>query len=186
MKTILVVPVKGGALQKSRLAEALSPEARQDLVSRMARHVLAEAAKAVGAENVVLLSPAPIEGAAHWRQDQGRGLNEELAAFRAEEGDAVFVVVSADLPFVDAAEIADLVGAARSGAIALAPNRDETGTNAIALPAGAPFAFSFGADSFARHRALAGDRVEAVRRAGLAFDIDTPADLAAAKRVGFP
>lgn len=184
MRTVLVVPVKGGPLQKSRLASVLSFADRQALVLRMAHHVSAQAAHAVGAENVVLLSPQRIEGFKSWRQDKGRGLNAELEAYRADESDAVFAVVSADLPFVAASEIADLVAAARDSAIGLAPNRDESGTNAVALPAGTAFAFSFGAQSFTRHWALAGDRVEKVARPGLAFDVDTPNDFDAARRNG--
>jgi 2-phospho-L-lactate guanylyltransferase len=71
----------------------------------------------------------------------------------------------------------------KSGAasrVVLAPDRAGTGTNALLLrpPEGMPFAF--GAGSYARHRALARKHRVAVatfRAAGMAFDVDGPADL---------
>ena|SRR5688572_8421622 len=184
MKTIVVVPVKGGTQQKSRLADALSVTERERLVADMAHHVLAQARLAAGDGNVVILSPAPIGAAYGWREDRLRGFNEELTALRADERDAVFVVVNADLPFVQAEDIAELIAAAREGAIAIAPNRDGSGTNAVALPPNAEFTFAFGVESFERHRQSAGARAMIVRRNGLAFDVDTPADLADARRAG--
>ena len=63
----------------------------------------------------------------------------------------------------------------------IAPDRDGDGTNALLLSPPDLVATGFGAGSSARHRALgeaAGVAVETVIRPGLAFDIDTPQDLA--------
>ena len=63
----------------------------------------------------------------------------------------------------------------------MAPDRAGTGTNALALRPPDVIGFRFGAGSFAAHAAeieRAGVPAVAVNRGGLAFDLDTPADLA--------
>ena len=72
---------------------------------------------------------------------------------------------------------------APSDAVAIAPDRHGTGTNALSLPipAAQDFRFAFGDDSFARPRAEAGRlglEVETVFSRGLEQDIDEPSDLA--------
>ncbi|HKV70030.1 MAG TPA: hypothetical protein VJN62_02225, partial [Gemmatimonadales bacterium] len=64
----------------------------------------------------------------------------------------------------------------------LAPSRDESGTNALLLPPGVVIHPAYGLGSRRAHRSIArrlGLRVVEVHRPGLAFDLDTPADLAA-------
>ena len=89
--------------------------------------------------------------------------------------------IAADLPTVTASEL-ELLAAAPEGEIAIAPDRHETGTNALSLPlpAAASFCFAFGPDSFALHRAEAqrlGLPMETILSHGLARDIDEPTDL---------
>jgi 2-phospho-L-lactate guanylyltransferase (CobY/MobA/RfbA family) len=65
--------------------------------------------------------------------------------------------------------------------VAIAPDRAGTGTNGLALRPPDALGFAFGTDSLAAHREAAGDAGVAlveVHRPGLAFDLDTPADLA--------
>ena len=67
---------------------------------------------------------------------------------------------------------------ARRG-VAIAPDKTGRGTNALALRPPDALRFSFGIDSFAKHRAAAGALpFVVVDRPGLAFDLDTPEDLA--------
>jgi 2-phospho-L-lactate guanylyltransferase len=65
--------------------------------------------------------------------------------------------------------------------VAIAPDRAGTGTNGLVLRPPGVMNFRFGTGSFAAHLAEA-ERAEvpvvAVNRAGLAFDLDTPEDLA--------
>jgi 2-phospho-L-lactate/phosphoenolpyruvate guanylyltransferase len=64
----------------------------------------------------------------------------------------------------------------------VAPDHTGSGTNALSLPLPTPFQFKFGPGSFAAHRAeaaRAGLSATTVRRAGLACDIDEPADIEA-------
>jgi 2-phospho-L-lactate guanylyltransferase (CobY/MobA/RfbA family) len=63
----------------------------------------------------------------------------------------------------------------------MVPDRRLDGTNVLAVPTEAGFQFSYGAGSFARHRAAARARdlpARIVRDDRLAWDVDLPADLA--------
>ena len=68
--------------------------------------------------------------------------------------------------------------------VAIAPDRHRLGTNALALRRAAQFTFAFGEASFARHRTAA-PWSAVIERPGLRFDVDTPADLQAARLAGF-
>ena len=73
--------------------------------------------------------------------------------------------------------------------IAIAPDRGGHGTNGLYLPAGLDFTCRFGARSRVRHEAEArrfGIEPAIVVRPGLAFDLDTPADLRALADGGGP
>ncbi len=68
-----------------------------------------------------------------------------------------------------------------SASVAIAPDRLGTGTNGLALAPPGVIGFRFGTGSFAAHRAeaqAAGVEPAIVARPGLAFDLDTPEDLA--------
>ena len=92
------------------------------------------------------------------------------------------VVLHGDLPNLAADDVAALIDAAAGGpAVAIAPDRLGTGTNGLALRPPGVIGFRFGAGSFAAHRAeaqTAGVDPAVVVRPGLAFDLDTPEDLA--------
>ena len=65
--------------------------------------------------------------------------------------------------------------------MAIAPDRLGTGTNGLAVRPLGIIGFQFGSGSFAAHLAeaeAAGVQPAVVRRPGLAFDLDTPEDLA--------
>ena len=92
------------------------------------------------------------------------------------------IVLHADLPALEAADVEALIEAA-SEAGAIAPDHRGSGTNALALLNARDFPFCFGPDSFARHCALL-PGCGTVRRPGLARDIDLPEDLPWAAALG--
>lgn len=94
------------------------------------------------------------------------------------------LVIHGDLPFVSVEDIAVILAEA-GGGCAIAPDRQGSGTNAIALSDPTGFGFAFGPDSFARHLTAAKGQARVVARPGLGFDIDTPDDLDAAIAIGF-
>lgn len=182
-----IIPVKGPDQAKRRLADALDDVTRHRLVAAMLRTVVAAVEAARGIDEVVVVGPSlhGLEAELALHSDLGHGLNPALAkALRTADagGASRAVVIAADLPQLVARDV-ELLAAAPPGTVAIAPDRHETGTNAVSLPlpAAAAFGFAFGADSFARHNEAAerlGLPVQIIESPGLMRDIDTPADLA--------
>lgn len=174
-----VVPLKPASESKTRLNGAVSVAQRSDLVEAMARHVLAVLARVPAIQRIEVLSARrPEWWSGAWAQDHGRGLNAELAAWRAAFGAGPCVIVHGDLPLLSVADVEALLEAARAHGAAAATDTAGMGTNALAIADGAPFAFRFGAHSRAAHVQQAPE-MAVLTREGLARDIDTPADLAA-------
>jgi 2-phospho-L-lactate/phosphoenolpyruvate guanylyltransferase len=185
VSTWALVPVKAHGAGKQRLSGALADRQRTALVQVMLEQVLT-ALRGAGVHDILVLSPEPPalpQGVEHL-VDEGRGLNEGLGHALSELGRRqaqAALIVFADLPLIEAADIDALLAALGAG-MALAPDRSGSGTNALALTLPTPFRLQFGPGSCERHLAEAarlGQRVGVVRRTGLAFDIDEPADLAA-------
>jgi len=189
-----MVPVKRRAVCKARLAGQLAPEARLRLVRTMLagvvealRHTPQVAGFAVVSDERDTL-PAGIA----MLPDAGAGLNDALDAARAallERGAGEILVLPADLPFVTGSEIGALVDAGRRAGGALATDRAGLGSNALWLPARAPFRFQFGSASRQRHVEEArrlGLGLAVVSLPGLAFDVDDADDLEALLASGDP
>jgi 2-phospho-L-lactate guanylyltransferase len=188
--TRIIVPHRGLAAAKTRLATSLTPDERQMLARQLLERVLGVARQAY--DDVVVISPsaelvavvAPTGG--RLVVQRGMGLNEglEQARFDALYDDIeTLVVLHGDLPNLTVGDVQALVGALPPAGpgVAIAPDRAGTGTNGLVLRPPGVIGFRFGTGSFAAHL----DEVErarvplvAVNRGGLAFDLDTPADLA--------
>jgi 2-phospho-L-lactate guanylyltransferase len=180
-----IIPVKADK-GKMRLAGVLDEGARQRLVRVMLDAVVAAASEArtIGRTCIVGPSRHGLAEAIPLLGDPGAGLNPALSAALAtalEGGAERAVIVAADLPQVTSRDL-ELLSAAPDHAVAIAPDRHGTGTNALSLPlpAAAEFTFAFGPDSFALHDTEArrlGLAVEIIESNGLMRDIDEPADL---------
>ena len=182
MNWTALVPLKPQAERKSRLAERLSSCDRAQLSRDLFGHVAAVLASVPGIAKLVVLADQRPEGwSGGWLADGGAGLNAELQATPAARP---LLVIHADLPMLTAGDVSALLAAAEAAGSAIAPDRHDSGTNALALADGAPFVFRFGADSFAKHR-LQMPQAAVVRRPGLALDLDTPDDLDAAAALGW-
>lgn len=180
-RAAVLVPVKAFHLAKVRLAPALGDRARADLARLMATHVVSAA------------QPLPVhvvcddEAVARWARDvgaaviwsPGRGLNGAVTdgvATLATAGVERVVVAHSDLPHAR-----DLQVVSEFDGVTLAPDRRDDGTNVACVPAAVAFSFSYGPGSFARHVAEAARLalpVRIVREPRLAWDVDSPADLA--------
>lgn len=180
-----LVPIKQGVGGKSRLSEALSHAQREALSLRMAQHVLAILEKHAEISEIVILSAQRPEGwAGGWVADEGRGLNAEIAAWRAGHGIGPVLVIHADLPLLRADDVgAVLEGAMQYGAV-LATDRAGEGSNALAIADGRAFTFQFGPDSRRLHTGQ-NPSMPVIERTGLMADLDTPEDLAFARAQGF-
>ncbi|KHK91351.1 2-phospho-L-lactate guanylyltransferase [Novosphingobium malaysiense] len=189
-----LIPIKASGQGKSRLADKLSEPERDALVDAMLHHVVNAAGKATKLARTILVGPSrhgldadiPLIG------DRGYGLNDALEnalgeiACAKERPDRL-IVIAADLPCVTSLDL-DLLAEAPAKAVAIAPDRHGTGTNALSLPLpeAAGFRFYYGTDSAAHHREEAerlGLNVETILSAGLEKDIDEPSDLVDAGQV---
>jgi 2-phospho-L-lactate guanylyltransferase len=166
-----VVPMKA-TKGKSRLAGVLDAPGREALTRQMLEHVLATLREA-GLADVDVASAE-------------RELNADVAAAARrvqDQGATELLLVMADLPYLDASDIAAMIAAGRLSDVVIAEAKDG-GTNALLLrpPTVLPFSFTTGQPSaqfHADHARRMGIEPQFVRRPGLARDIDTPDDLAA-------
>jgi len=191
VSTRIIVPHRGLEQAKTRLAVVLDPAQRAALAEWLLRHVL-DAAVATEHEVVVIspdasLAAVAAASGAQLAVQHGLGLNAGLAQARDEalrDGVEVLAVLHGDLPDLAPADVTALLAAVRGPgrAVAIAPDAAARGTNGLALAPPDAIGFQFGRDSFAAHLAAAGGsgtRLSVVERPGLAFDVDTPQDLAA-------
>jgi 2-phospho-L-lactate guanylyltransferase len=181
---IAIVPLKTAGDRKTRLADRLSAQERTALSKRMFAHVVGVLEGNPRIEVVVLSDQRPDGWDGAWIADEGRGLNAELEAARASLTQAALLVLHADLPLLERADVDALIAAAEGQRVAIAPDRHGSGTNGLALMPGARIAFRFGPDSFRLHRTQV-PASAVVERPGFGLDLDTPDDLAAAENTGF-
>ena len=177
MSWTALVPLKLRIARKTRLADSMAADARALLSERMFDHVIGVLSETPTISRIVLLAPAAPENWPHdWVSDEERGLNAELAAFQAAQGAIDLLIIHADLPLLARADVEALLEAAMRSGTAIAPDRHDRGTNALACRAGLAIQPCFGPDSFERHLEQARESA-IVRREGLAIDVDTPEDL---------
>lgn len=182
MNAHVLIPLKRLDSAKTRLAAALAPADRASLMRELLDHVVGAVDEA-GVKRITVVSgePLALNGVPRF-DDRDLPWNEALAAaMREVVTEQVAAVVSADLPLVSAEDVRALLFATPERGLAIARARDG-GTNAVSMrPAGA-FATCFGVSaSAARHERIAleaGAEAHLLDLPGLAFDVDTPEDLA--------
>jgi 2-phospho-L-lactate guanylyltransferase len=176
---LAIVPFKGLAGAKTRLAGALPDEERAALAREMLMRVLTACEGARSIDETLLVTPDPsgLRYAGDLLIDAGTGhpdaVQLALADLRAATG---ALVVMADCPFAEAEALDRLVEAARP--LALVP-ADDGGVNALALRYVNGFHPRFGVRTetmISSARAHGIDPV-VIEDARLAFDVDRPGDL---------
>lgn len=192
-----VVPAKSFARAKSRLGVALDDDRRGEIARAMFEHVVGSvrACSAIGGVLVATdgddVACACGDGVTILRDhadDAGRlgAVIDRALVTLAERGATTAVVIMGDLPQLAVSDLVALLAALDTADIALAPDRAEWGTNALALrlPTSMPTAFGH-SDSFARHLAAArrhGLATSVVRTPTLAYDVDAASDLLPMRR----
>jgi len=172
----VLVPLKSFASAKTRLAVVLSPEERAELMRTLLEGV-AVAVREAGVERVTVVTGESIDGYEVWH-DRGLAWNDALAAAIDEIVSAPLVaIVSADLPLLRADEVEELLEATPSRGIAIARALDG-GTNAVSMRPPGLVRTHFGEPGSAAVHAGLGVEHSIVDLPGLAFDVDTPEDLA--------
>jgi 2-phospho-L-lactate guanylyltransferase len=196
MRTAAILPVKRFASAKSRLGASVEDTLRERLARAMVSDVLRALAESAAIERTIVVTCEESLRAAAERHgalmiedtaELGQSAAVALGIARALGGGAERVLcVPGDCPALDPAELDALIDASDAQAqrphVVIVPDRHESGTNGLLLAPPEAIAPSFGADSRARHEALARDAHVACileRPSSLLLDIDTGADLAA-------
>ena len=176
MDAHVLIPLKALDRAKSRLAEALAPDERAELMRSLLEGVVG-AVREAGVQRITVVTAESLDGYEVWL-DRGLAWNDALAAAAAEVVTApVVAFVSADLPLLRSDEVEDLLDATPQRGIAIARALDG-GTNAVSMRPPGLVPTHFGeAKSAAVHAGLGVDHV-VLDLPGLAFDVDTPEDLA--------
>lgn len=187
-----IVPTRGLARGKTRLASVLTDEERRGLNEWLLRHVLEIVRSSQGTlAQCIVVSPdeealalAASLGAAPLEEPERAGLNEALGlatGMAAMHGATHVLVLAADLPYLTEAAVEGLLGVAKDGEwIVVCADHSSTGTNALALSVPSRFRFRFGEGSLLKHREEAiriGAAVVVHRDPAIARDLDTPEDL---------
>jgi 2-phospho-L-lactate/phosphoenolpyruvate guanylyltransferase len=161
---------------KSRLADALPLEERVKLMRGLLAGVVS-AAREAGVERVTVVTGLSLKGYEVW-DDRGLAWNDALAAAMTEVVTAPLVaVISADLPLIRADDVEELIAATPRRGIAIARASDG-GTNGVGMRPPGIVRTHFGEPGSADVHASLGVPHVVVDRPGLAFDVDTPDDLA--------
>lgn len=184
----VVIPVKPAAIGKSRLQvpgvdrEALARAIALDTIDAVTRATRVAAV-------VVVTDDAEIRAAGPGVvRDPGEGLNAAIAtgidAVRASAGPvAPCAVLLGDIPSLRPADLdAALALAAAQDAPGAVPDADGTGTTLLARASSE--ILRFGADSFARHLAAGAAALGIPPASTLRHDVDTAAQLEAARALG--
>jgi 2-phospho-L-lactate guanylyltransferase len=190
----LIIAVKRLAAAKTRLAPVFSAQTRENVVLAMLVDTLTAATRVPALRSVTVVTPdaAAAAAAAELGADvladptpQGHQdpLNYAIAAAERVVAETLpnIVVLQGDLPALQTQELAEAMAAARKYGRSFVADRLGTGTAALCA-FGTALNPLFGPDSAARHRRSGAIELTGAWP-GLRCDIDTPADLAVARRL---
>jgi 2-phospho-L-lactate guanylyltransferase len=121
-------------------------------------------------------------GATFLWEGHRRGINGalNLALRRTSPNDWPILIINADLPFLTAREVDEIVIGSETYSLALVPSKDRTGTNAILMQVPGLIKLAFGKNSFRKHLNLAKKKrvpCKVLQIEGVAFDVDDEEDL---------
>ena len=187
---MILVPVKKLSDAKQRLSPILTPEQRFALARAMCEDVLQALARWQKRPAVAVVTSDP------FARDVAKQLNFEIiaddqnrsetnaiemaTAWCLERGEASTLVVPADIPLINEAELQKIADAAPPDGAVLVPDAAGRGTNAAWRAPADLFPLRFGNDSFKPHLAAAnatGHPCVVLELPGIARDADRPEDL---------
>lgn len=188
----VVVPVKQLAVAKSRLG-AYGDAARGRLALAFAADVVTACLLCRHVVRVLVVTDDPLAahtlaalGAVIVPDGPGDGLNAALThgtdRLRRTVAGCGVVTVSSDLPALRSGDLEAVLAAVPVGGRAFVADAEARGTTVLAAAPGAALAPAYGPDSRLRH--LESGAVELVASRALRRDVDTPADLVEALRLG--
>jgi 2-phospho-L-lactate guanylyltransferase len=191
----LIVAVKRLTAAKTRLAPVFSAQTRENVVLAMLVDTLTAAARVGAVRHITVITPDDAAAAAATElgaevvsdptpDGHPDPLNNAIASAEQVVAESVsnVVVLQGDLPALQTQELAEAIAAARHHERSFVADRLGTGTAAL-FAFGTPLDPHFGPDSSARHRRSGAIELTGAWP-GLRCDIDTPDDLAVARRLG--
>lgn len=191
----LIIAVKRLAVAKTRLAPAFPAQIRENVVLAMLTDTItaASAVQALGRITVVTPDDAAAAAAAELGADvladptpanHPDPLNNAIAAAERTLVGSVpnIVALQGDLPALQTDELAEAIAAARAHQRSFVTDRHGMGT-AVLFAFGTALDPRFGRDSSAQHQHSGAVELTGAWP-GLRCDIDTPDDLAVARRLG--
>lgn len=187
---MILIPVKDLSIAKQRLAAVLDQPSRTELAQSMLCDVAAEIAAWPGRPACALVSGDPLAAELAEQYDfelipdhtnpGETGAIEMATSLCVARGIDYTLVIPADIPLVRWSELEQILANAPETGSVLAPAADGRGTNAAFRRPANLFPLRFGNDSFKPHLAAAratGKTCAVLQLAGLALDVDNPADL---------
>ncbi len=189
---MILVPVKNLVNAKQRLSAVLSPEERGELARAMCEDVLHTVSRWQGRPEVAVVTSDPFAAELATRFDfqviadelnpGETGAIEMATAVCRERGATSTLVIPADIPLIDDAELQMIMDSAEGAGTVLVPDAAGRGTNAALRAPADLFPLRFGNDSFLPHLAAArasGLPCVVLELPGIARDVDRPEDLQA-------
>jgi 2-phospho-L-lactate guanylyltransferase len=185
---MILIPVKNLANAKQRLSAVLDQSTRTELAHAMLTDVLEAVSKCE--VEVVLVTSDPFaldlaiqHGFQIIRDNSNRSETnaiEMATRVCSERGIDSTLVIPADIPLIEAADIQMIYEHAPVRGSVLVPAADTRGTNAVLRSPAALFPLRFGNDSFVPHHAAAratNNPCVVLSLPRIALDIDNPEDL---------
>lgn len=186
-----IVPVKPFVEAKQRLAATLAESARIELSRELFKRTLNVLEYARGISRVAVISrDERVLGMARRRGawsivEARRGLNEALeqaTRVALANGVRAVLIIPTDLPQLTSADVEQIIELGQlAPRVVIAPAQRDGGTNALLVNPAGLIQYAFGENSFSEHQRRAQDagaRVEIYQSANVAFDLDSPEDLA--------
>jgi 2-phospho-L-lactate/phosphoenolpyruvate guanylyltransferase len=190
----LIVAVKRLTAAKTRLAPIFSATTRENVVLAMLVDTLTAASRVSSVRGITVVTPDDVAAAAAAElgaevlsdptpDGHPDPLNNAIAAAERVVSESVsnIVVLQGDLPALQTQELAEAIAAARRYERSFVADRLGTGTAALCA-FGTTLDPRFGPDSAAQHRHSGAIELTGAWP-GLRCDIDTPDDLAVARRL---
>lgn len=185
-----IIPVKPLKNAKSRLSPVLAPDQRFMLAQAMFRHVLSVTTTIQQVSGVLVISRdtkalaiAREMGAKTLQEGAMSNLNPALLratmVVKSWRADSV-LVLPADLPFINAGDLRDMIELAADRSLVIATDRNRDGTNALLIRPPGAIKYDYGSGSYERHLRMArtaGMLVREFQSERLSLDIDVPEDL---------
>ncbi len=192
MKNIwAIVPIKPLNRSKSRLSSVLDIKQREALSREMLEQTLNTLKRVQNISGIMVVS-RDTHALSLARRLEVQTLQEsgapELNAslIRASQVVATWnaggvLVIASDIPMMQAEDIESMVSMAQeSPCIVIAPDRHNSGTNALLIRPPAAIPFRFGINSFQKHSEearAAGVKIYVYKSPTVSLDVDVPADL---------